>query len=138
MRASGIGRDIDCLTAVPSHRARIRERGFDAAWLLARALARSSHLPAPRSFLKRIDATGPRARPPGERPGASRRPFRLRRRAARRLAGRRVLLVDDVLTTGATLRSCAGLLAASGAAEVRTLALARTRRHSFDPAGGIV
>ena len=136
--ASGIHRGIQVVTAVPSHRARIRERGFDAARLLARRLCRNLDLPAPRRLLHRQTAQPPRwRRRAWEGPG----PFRLRPGVAPWLAGRSVLLVDDVLTTGATVRSCCRLLSAAGASQVRVLALAWTPppgRHPLDRRQAIV
>jgi predicted amidophosphoribosyltransferase len=92
--------DIDVVTHVPSHRARTRERGFDAALLLAERVAVRLDRGPVATLLRRRGAAAPRSRA-----GVSSRdgnPFHLRRRAARRLEGRVVLLVDDVLTTGAT------------------------------------
>ncbi|MFQ5768350.1 MAG: ComF family protein [Acidobacteriota bacterium] len=143
-RASGICRDIDLLAAVPSHGRRVRQRGFDAPHLLARGLARRLRLPGPARLLIRTDRQQPRSRskqafcPDGR--------FRLRRRAAQRIPGKTVLLLDDIFTTGTTLRECAQLLFHAGAGEVRGLVLARTPRRSmgspqavlFDRAGPIV
>ena len=126
VRAVGIDRDVHVVTAVPSHRRRLRERGFDAAQLLASRVCRRLDLPPARSLLRRYGAAAPRARgAPRGRP-----PFRLRRCARRLVAGRTVLLVDDVLTSGATVRACARLLADAGAAEVRVAILARTPLRS--------
>jgi predicted amidophosphoribosyltransferase len=131
LRLTGIGRDIDLVTAVPSHGERIRERGFDAAWLLASRAARRVGLSPPRRLLRRPGGDAPRARPgPADAP-AKAPEFRLRRNSRERIAGRRILLIDDVHTTGETLRRCAGLLAGAGAAEVRAAVLARTPRRRF-------
>lgn len=132
VRARGLHCGVDVVTAVPSHRRRTGERGFDAARVLARRLARRLALPPPRTLLARLDTAGPRARPagtpaPAVSPGPAR--FQLRRRSAHRVDGATVLLVDDVVTTGTTLRRCAALLAAAGAGEVRVAVLARTPRH---------
>ena len=138
VRLSGIGLDVDLVTAVPSHPRRVLERGFDAAHLLARRLRRPAGLPAPRALLTRIGGDAPRARGPHGRSMLPEPEFRLRRRAKGRVQGRRVLLVDDVFTTGTTLRRCCRLLSAAGAAEVRSVVLARTPRRPFDRAVPIV
>ena len=108
---------------MPSHRHRRRERGFDAALRLAGVAARRAGLPRPTALLRRLDPEAPRAR---RRTAAA---FGLRAAAARRVAGRTVLLVDDVLTTGVTVRKCHDLLAAAGAREIRIAVLARTPRR---------
>jgi predicted amidophosphoribosyltransferase len=112
------------LVPVPLHRARLRKRGYNQARLLAAALAE-------RSGLELRDCL---ARRGGERPQAGRgRSERIASPgggiALRPGAGPRpgpVLLVDDVLTTGATVAACARSLHAAGMGEVRALAYART------------
>jgi ComF family protein len=125
----------DLVVPVPLHPKRLRARGFNQALELARsALYGLSRMPAhhpiaglPRleiNLLQRIRATrelghsGPAARLT-EVAGA----FAVRH--AGRVRGRRVLLVDDVFTTGATFSECADALQRAGAAEVHVLALAR-------------
>ena len=111
------------LVAVPLHRSRRRERGFDQAERLAGALARRLELPIARCLVRR----GPISR----QVGAGRRTRLSRGRlefAASRVAPDRVLLVDDVHTTGATLDACAAVLCRAGAASVACLAYARALR----------
>jgi ComF family protein len=114
----------DLLLPVPLHPRRQRTRGFNQAGLLARRLGRSHGWPVREDVLVRtvatpsqteLDAAGRRANVRGA--------FRLRRPAA--VAGRHVVLVDDVLTTGATLSECARCLRAAGAARVGALTVAR-------------
>lgn len=118
------GRDVldgaDIAVPVPLHPSRRRERGFNQADDLARYLG----LPVA-GALCRIRATAAQADlPAARRHGNVRDAFGLRYRAGS-LAGTRVVLVDDVSTTGATLDACARVLKAGGVREVRALTAAR-------------
>jgi ComF family protein len=106
----------DLVTAVPLHPARRRERGYDQAEELARALA--ARLGAPYlPLLRRTRPTRPQSRlGPGERRRNVEGAIAVREPSGVR--GRRTLVVDDVLTTGATLGECAAALAGAGAAPV--------------------
>jgi ComF family protein len=111
---------VDVVTWVPLARRRLAERGYDQARALAEGVARRCHVPA-RSLLKRRVATGPQA----SRSGAERRSAMHGAFVARRQPPARVLLVDDVLTTGATAAACAEALLAAGADEVHLVTAAR-------------
>jgi ComF family protein len=110
----------DAAVPVPLHPTRRRARGFNQAEDLAR------HLAIPVSLaLRRVVATTTQADLSGaERQTNVREAFGATR-AARALAGKTVVLVDDVTTTGATMMSCAGVLLAAGVAEVRMIAAAK-------------
>lgn len=116
----------DLLVAVPLHRARLRQRGYNQAALLAGHLGRHAGRAVIRDALLRVLATpalgGLDA--PG-RAAALAGAFRVHPARQHRIAGRRVLLIDDVLTSGATANACAGVLLAAGAAGVDVLAAAR-------------
>jgi ComF family protein len=109
------------LVAVAPHPHRRRARGFDPAALIAAALARRSGLPLQRALR--------RGRAPSHQLGASRdarrEPGRLHFTACGR-APRRVVLVDDVHTTGATLNACAHALREAGTEHVSAVTWART------------
>ena len=118
------GRDYDVIVPVPLHWRRLYWRGFNQAALLARLLARTMALPVDATSLKRVRATvSQTAHTRQERRRNVRGAFAVRR--SERVAGKRILLVDDVITTGATADECARVLKASGALEVDVFALAR-------------
>jgi ComF family protein len=116
-------RKFDLVIPVPLHPSRLAERGFNQAALLARPLAASL---GARMLARGLDRT--RDTP---RQATLDRILRLENvatafvaRDAKRIAGRSILLVDDVRTTGATLRACASALRNAGAARVYDIALA--------------
>lgn len=114
----------EVLVPVPLHPRRQRERGFNQSALLARALARAHGLRVAERALARVRET-----PPQTTLGAAARRANVAgafsARDAASFRGRVVVLVDDVLTTGATARACAGVLRRGGAREVRLLTVAR-------------
>jgi len=113
---------IDALIPVPLARERERERGFNQSTLLARRIGRRLDVPTRPGWLARIRST----RPQSELSAAERRAnVRGAFRASDHAAGRHVLLVDDILTTGATLDACARALRAAGARRVGVLTVAR-------------
>jgi competence protein ComFC len=117
------GRRFDAIVPVPLHPARERERGFNQAALLAELLARSASLPL-RSVLERIRYTTTQtAYDRAERMENLRDAFRLRKNG--NVRDLRVLLIDDVLTTGSTLSECARVLKAAGAISVHAATAAR-------------
>lgn len=117
------GRRFDAIVPVPLHAARERERGFNQATLIAELLALRLSLPLS-PVLERIRYTTTQtAYDRAERMENLQDAFRLRKnRDVRRL---RVLLIDDVLTTGSTLSECARVLKAAGAISVHAATAAR-------------
>ena len=115
---------IDLVVPVPLHPLRRLRRGYNQAELLARPLARLLGKPL-RQPLGRRRWTAPQARLSRRRRQENLEDaFRLRSRG--RLAGRRILLVDDVVTTGSTLRGAAAVLRKAGSGPILALAAART------------
>jgi ComF family protein len=118
------GIDYDLIMPVPLHRARLRWRGFNQAALLGNAVAQRLGRPLDAGSLVRVRETDPQTgKSMRERRQNIRDAFAIRRPA--RIANRRVLLVDDVMTTGATVDECARTLLAAGARRVDVLTLAR-------------
>lgn len=114
----------DVVIPVPLHRQRLRWRGFNQAALLGGALARRLKCSLDVATLARVRPTPPQtARDHAERARNVRNAFRVRRPA--RVTGRCVLLIDDVMTTGATVNECARVLRAAGARRIDVLTLAR-------------
>lgn len=114
----------DAVVPVPLHPVRERERGLNQAAILARALSRARGIPFRPRALQRARFTETQTHlDRAERQQNLHGAFRVRR--PRTLAGCRVLLVDDVLTTGSTLSECAATLRADGADPALVLTLAR-------------
>ncbi len=114
----------DLLVPVPLHPRRQRERGFNQSSLLARRVGRAWGLPVRSDILLRTAATSPQTDLSAEARRANvRHAFTLRRPEL--VAGRHVILVDDILTTGATVGECARVLREEGAATVGVLTVAR-------------
>lgn len=118
----------EVLVPVPLHRARLLARRYNQAALLARALSRLSPLPMALDALIRTRATAPLAAlGAAARAETVRDAFALRPGREAAVAGRRVLLIDDILTSGATCGACTRVLLAAGAQAVDVLVAARTR-----------
>jgi ComF family protein len=116
----------DLLVPVPLHPWRLLHRRYNQAALLSQALAALSGVPGAPTLLKRVRATASQ----GHKGRGGRRDnvagaFALAGGAGARLAGKRVVLVDDVLTSGATVGECARVLLKGGATSVDVLTLAR-------------
>ncbi len=115
----------DVVVPVPLHRSSERERGYNQSELMARVVAADADLPFGRRLLRRVRKTAPQI---------AMAAYEDRRRNIEGafecrddLDGQRVLLIDDVVTTGSTMSACAEALKAAGARSVWGLALARQR-----------
>jgi len=114
---------VDALVPVPLHPSRRRERGFNQAEALAQMLARKTGIPV-QDCLQRSSYTRTQTQfDRSERRRNLRNAFKLRKNNA--VAGKNLVLLDDVLTTGSTLHECAVVLHQAGAESVRAITVAR-------------
>ncbi|MDV7340070.1 ComF family protein [Terasakiella sp. A23] len=112
----------DVITPVPLHWRRLIKRKYNQAGLLAREIAKQTNLPCDQRLLKRIRHT-----PPQGHLSRMARQKNLKGAFActKQITGQSVLLIDDVMTTGATLLNCTDILLDAGAKEVHIITLAR-------------
>jgi ComF family protein len=118
--------DAEIIVPVPLHVSRLRRRGYNQSLLLAKELAHKLLLPLRPEILERIVDSHTQQ-------GLSARQRALNLNGAfvakRRLDGRHILLIDDVMTTGTTLTSCTQALLDAGAAQVSVAVVARAAKH---------
>ena len=127
---AGAGRTLLCesdvIVPVPLHRRRLFVRRYNQAALLCRALGRIAGRPVMEDALARVTAThNLDGKSAAERREEVAGAFAVRSRRAAALAGRRVLLIDDVMTSGATAAACAACLLEAGARAVDVLVATR-------------
>uniref|UniRef100_UPI0038CD4676 ComF family protein n=1 Tax=Neoroseomonas rubea TaxID=2748666 RepID=UPI0038CD4676 len=124
--------ETDLIAPVPAHWRRLLARRYDQAALLALAIGRIARRPVVPDLLARRRRTPPLGdKGAAERAAAVEGAFGVPARGARRIAGLRVLLIDDVMTSGATANACARALLEAGAATVDVLAAARVPDPRF-------
>lgn len=118
--------DCDFVLPVPLHARRLRYRTFNQSLLLAWQLGKSLAVPVAPQLLRRVRHT-----PPQQGLKASERLKNLQQalKISGPLPGSSLLLVDDVMTTGATVRACSKILRQAGAREIRVAVLARAPRY---------
>jgi len=118
---------IDIVTAVPIHKKRLISRKYNHAALIANHLARKKNIPANNLILLKTKQTEPQANLSRVRRqkniiGA----IEVNPKLAARIKGKNILLVDDVMTTGATANECAKVLRKAGVGQIYVLTAART------------
>jgi ComF family protein len=114
----------DMLVPVPLHPTKKREREFNQAERLARPLGAAAQIPMNPRLLRRVEPTRTQTLLTQQQRAANvRHAFAMRRR--HKLSGERIVLVDDVFTTGATTSACAKVLLAAGAGDVCVWTVAR-------------
>jgi ComF family protein len=124
INAEYTGRKFDLVVPVPLYHVRRRERGFNQSAVLAHELGKRISCKSVPGMLRRIRPTTTQTNLTApQRLSNVKNAFKSRR--AKWLAGRRVLLVDDVMTTGATVNACAKALKKGGALSVHVVTVAR-------------
>ncbi len=122
----------DGMIAIPLSRSRLTERGYNQAWELARQLHKATRVPLwpnvlVRHHTQRLQHELPRA----ERLEHAARAFTIQPDALDKLHNRTLVLIDDVMTTGATLQAATQRLIEAGVREVHALVFARTPRPAL-------
>ncbi len=117
--------DPQAIVPIPMHWARRLRRGMNSPELVAECLSRTLRIPVVRSLSRRRYTSPQKDLLPRERFRNLRGAFAVRVMHRRRVKGARLLLVDDILTTGATCSEAAGLLKQAGAAAVAVAVVAR-------------
>jgi competence protein ComFC len=118
------GQDWDLIVPVPLHPVKEREREFNQAERLSRRLSAATKIPVNKKLLRRVTFTATQTLLTREQRSENMRgAFAVRKGA--RLNGEKIILVDDVFTTGATTSACAGVLRKSGAGDVCVWTVAR-------------
>ena len=127
--------DAELLVPVPLHRLRLLQRRFNQSALLAKGLSRVSRVPACVTSLKRTRRTRSQVGLTGDaRHHNVADAFAVGHSGQRKVRGKRILLVDDVMTTGSTANACAAALLEAGAKSVDVLAIALVAHGFEEPA----
>lgn len=117
---------FEYIIPVPLHKIRLKERGFNQTLLISRRLSKNSKIPIITNVLKKKKPTPPQADLPlKDRKRNVRGAFFLKN--PHKIHGRRIILLDDVYTTGSTVNECSRVLKKAGAAEVTVFTLARAQ-----------
>lgn len=124
-KRAGVGGEL--LMPVPVHAARRRQRGFDQAELLARGVGRILGLPVVNGLQRAARTAAQHSLDRRARAANVGHAFVVAQSGRAAVSGRWVVLIDDVVTTGATMTGCSAALYAAGATAVSGLALARER-----------
>ena len=122
----------DYLVPVPLHPMRLLKRRYNQAALMAYALSNKTGVPCDPLGLRRVRSTPPQGHMnTGDRHKNVRKAFAVGERFSKKIEDKNIVLIDDVYTTGATVRECTKVLKAAGAVRVDILTLARIVREEY-------
>lgn len=122
----------DMVTCVPATRATLRERGYNQAELIAKAMSDSLSVPYDCKLLSKKNGSAAQHTLSADERISNARDTYFKGKSNRSLTGLKVLLCDDIVTTGATLAECAKVLKRLGAEEIVCVTIASTRLHNMD------
>lgn len=123
MIESGKFNNIDCIVPVPISSLRLKKRGYNQAEIFGEGIGKEVNIPIHRKVLIKVRDTGTQtARSRQDRMEKVANSFKVKKKAL--IKDRHILLVDDVITTGATLESCASLLLKEGARSISCMTIA--------------
>ena len=129
---AGMLKDADYIIPVPLHRWRLLMRRYNQAAIMAHKLSEKTKIPRLADAIKRTRSTKSQGHlKPLERHKNVKRAFEIAPKHIEKLRGKTVILIDDVYTTGATVKECTKTLLKSGAKDVHILTLARVVRDEF-------
>ena len=123
---------VDCIVPVPLHPDRLKQRGFNQAEIVAGQLATSADKPMRQILIRHVSTHPQTGLSQRQRQQNVQGAFCIALGQGRWVKGKRLLVVDDVMTTGSTLDACARVLLHAGAADVRVATLAITNLHGKD------
>ncbi|MEW5806575.1 MAG: ComF family protein [Acidobacteriota bacterium] len=136
---------FDLIIAVPLHRKRERARGFNQSFLIARHIGKKSGVDVGKQVIRRIKDSIPQSELPADKREKNvigvfetKTLWKMRRNSRKKISGKRILLIDDIFTTGATISECSRVLKRAGAKEVFVLTIAHTPWNSNDTGSGIL
>ena len=117
---------VDCIVPIPLHKERLALRGFNQSLEIARPLAARLAVPLLPRLMVRKKATAPQS---GCNLNTRRENIRNAFQSSSEVAGKRILLVDDTVTTGSTIEAAARSLREAGAKTISVAVISRTARH---------
>ncbi len=117
--------NIDAIIAVPLHRKRKKKRGFNQSYLIALQIGKRLHIQVEKRVLFRLKNSVPQMDlPANKRERNVKGAFEVKN--VQKIRGKKILLIDDVMTTGATVNECARVLKRAGSKDVAVLTIAHT------------